>query len=368
MFTLGAPVHGEHPPNPSSLPVVPVSETGSALDALLRLIYPLTTPKLDSVGDIKALVAAVSSPVSLYAIACLCGWRNLAERAARETLKIKDFGRVRTYVAELEDMSAGDYYRLLDYHRACATAAHTTDIQTELHIAFPLLRSEVGEDIDIPALLCNCPMHVLSHQWFHEYMTVTREGLLRRPDPSTVKDRSFLGVLEGTTLTAPFPKFPMQQVRNDNVQQDDENLLITFTFRICTGYPVVLRWHRCDTVLCQAKNGHAFLRDFPDAVYAEAVKVAISRSISHLLFAPCPNLATHRKHFLDLGSSEELSCQAGVFNPTSSDFSRTARTSTPCQTGYEISTRKLLPVFGRTRQDKIGPQSAKLVTFPMALL
>ncbi|KIN96748.1 hypothetical protein M404DRAFT_927412 [Pisolithus tinctorius Marx 270] len=223
MFTLGAPVHGEHPPNPSSLPVVPLSETGSALDALLRLIYPLTTPKLDSVGDIKALVAAVvkydliepaiyratnliirqylqSSPVSLYAIACLCGWRNLAERAARETLKIKDFGRVRTYVAELEDMSAGDYYRLLDYHRACATAAHTTDIQTELHIAFPLLRSEVGEDIDIPALLCNCPMHVLSHQWFHEYMTVTREGLLRRPDPSTVKDRSFLGVLEGTTV------------------------------------------------------------------------------------------------------------------------------------------------------------------------
>ncbi|KAI6141712.1 hypothetical protein BKA82DRAFT_927412, partial [Pisolithus tinctorius] len=210
MFTLGAPVHGEHPPNPSSLPVVPVSETGSALDALPRLIYPLTTPKLDSVGDIKALVAAVvyliirqylqSSPVSLYAIACLCGWRNLAERAARETLKIKDFGRVRTYVAELEDMSAGDYYRLLDYHRACATAAHTTDIQTELHIAFPLLRSEVGEDIDIPALLCNCPMHVLSHQWFHEYMTVTREGLLRRPDPSTVKDRSFLGVLEGTTV------------------------------------------------------------------------------------------------------------------------------------------------------------------------
>lgn len=59
MFTLGAPVHGEHPPNPSSLPVVPLSETGSALDTLLRLIYPLKTPKLDSVGDIKALVAAV---------------------------------------------------------------------------------------------------------------------------------------------------------------------------------------------------------------------------------------------------------------------------------------------------------------------
>ncbi|KAI6140210.1 hypothetical protein BKA82DRAFT_2841131 [Pisolithus tinctorius] len=80
-----------------------------------------------------------SSPVSLYAIACLCGWRNLAERAARETLKIKDFGRVRTYVAELEDMSAGDYYRLLDYHRACATAAHTTDIQTELTLHFHFL-------------------------------------------------------------------------------------------------------------------------------------------------------------------------------------------------------------------------------------
>lgn len=60
---------------------------------LLRLIYPLTTPELDSVDDIKTLVATVvkydliepavhhatdliprkhlqSSPVSLYAVAC----------------------------------------------------------------------------------------------------------------------------------------------------------------------------------------------------------------------------------------------------------------------------------------------------------
>ncbi|KAI6141714.1 hypothetical protein BKA82DRAFT_166872 [Pisolithus tinctorius] len=159
MFTLGAPVHVERPLNPYSLPVIPLSETGTVLDMLLRLIYPLTSPKLDSVGDIKTLVATVvkydliepaihhatdlitrqylqSSPVSLYAVACQYGWRNLAEKAARETLKTKDFGRPGGYVAEFEDISAGDYLRLLEYHSACATAAHEIDFQTEFEDNF----------------------------------------------------------------------------------------------------------------------------------------------------------------------------------------------------------------------------------------
>ncbi|KAI5988235.1 hypothetical protein F5J12DRAFT_786925 [Pisolithus orientalis] len=160
MFTLGASVH----------------ETGTVLDMLLRLIYPLTTPELDSVDDIKTLVATVV--------------KNLAEKAVRETLKIKDFGRPGGYVAELEDITAGDDLRLLEYHSACATAAHEIDFQTEFEDNFqPELRDEIE---DMPQIICRCPKDVSGHEWFHDYLTATREALLHRPDPSTVENLDFL--------------------------------------------------------------------------------------------------------------------------------------------------------------------------------
>ncbi|KAI6043627.1 hypothetical protein EDC04DRAFT_2650983 [Pisolithus marmoratus] len=202
MFTLGAPVHGEHPQNPYSLPEVLLPETSTALDALLRLIYPLTIPKLDSINDIKALLAAVvkydlitpaidratnlitsqhleSKPLSLYAIACHYGWRSLAEQAARETLKINDLSQSGRYVAEFEDITAGDYHRLLEYHRACATAAHETDIESISRFEYPDLKGDLDEDI--PSLLCHCPKYLWDHQWFFDYIAATRKELLRRP-------------------------------------------------------------------------------------------------------------------------------------------------------------------------------------------
>lgn len=108
----------------------------------------------------------------------------------RETLKIKDFGRPGGYVAELEDITAGDDLLLLEYHSACATAAHEIDFQTEFEDNFqPELRDEIE---DMPQIICRCPKDVSGHEWFHDYLTATREALLHRPDPSTVENLDFL--------------------------------------------------------------------------------------------------------------------------------------------------------------------------------
>lgn len=128
------------------LPIVSIDENHRALDLMLRLIYPLTQPKLRSIGDGMTLGRLVdkyvmvdsaaqrtkelltgrfleSDPLALYALACKYGWKAVAEQAALQTLKIKDLGRPSHYVKELEDVTGGDLHRLLTYHLSCGKAA-----------------------------------------------------------------------------------------------------------------------------------------------------------------------------------------------------------------------------------------------------
>ncbi|KAI0730810.1 hypothetical protein C8Q76DRAFT_669455 [Earliella scabrosa] len=144
MFRLPQPAHYNtnaaftvnHPdPDDTSdtLPIVECTETGVALDNLFRLCYPIRDPTFSTIQDVRAALEAAlkydmpeaiylmrrelvshipASPLCVYAIACCLDLEQEARQAARAVFEqgVKD-----TYVAELEDLTAGAYQRLLDY-------------------------------------------------------------------------------------------------------------------------------------------------------------------------------------------------------------------------------------------------------------
>ncbi|THH09849.1 hypothetical protein EW146_g8561 [Bondarzewia mesenterica] len=89
------------------IPVIPVTEDAETLDFMLRSIYPVRSPKIKKLSDLRfvfeasrkyqietfdgvaeeSLMGAVEQdPVSVYALACRFGLNEIACKAARHTL------------------------------------------------------------------------------------------------------------------------------------------------------------------------------------------------------------------------------------------------------------------------------------------
>ena len=120
----------------NGIPVIPVTEDSETLEALLRICYPID--KADSNRSIlqiektlkaaikydmalpitvlrKELLAAVeSAPVQAWAAACRTGSEEVARRAA-STLLAR--GPLQIALEDIEGVSAGDYFRLREFHR-----------------------------------------------------------------------------------------------------------------------------------------------------------------------------------------------------------------------------------------------------------
>ncbi|KAL4062393.1 hypothetical protein V8B97DRAFT_2012745 [Scleroderma yunnanense] len=201
MFTIGAPTL-QHSSNP---PVVPLSESSTTLDVLFRFIYPGVTqanPLFDTFNDAKLFLAAIAKydivatvreraleivnhqflaerPVSIYAVACELGWQDLAQIAARETLKSKELARPAGYVEELETLTAGAFHRLLSYHHNCGVAASS---------AIGSFRRPGGMCGSFaPSRSCPNGIDNSDHEWvINEYVAVYRKELLSRPHPSII--------------------------------------------------------------------------------------------------------------------------------------------------------------------------------------
>ncbi|KAL4062392.1 hypothetical protein V8B97DRAFT_1996638 [Scleroderma yunnanense] len=217
MFTIGAPTLQQS----SNPPVVTLSESSTTLEVLFRLIYPGVTqanPVFDTFNDAKEFLAAIAKydmiatvreqalqlvnhqflaerPVSIYAVA----WRDLAQMAARETLKIRELGRPQGYVEELETMNAGAFYRLLSYHHSCGVAATNARFQNPKGMCGS---RDLNSYQTIP-----CPNGIASseHQWIiSEYEGICRKELLARPHPSTI--RQFLTTETWIAGTKALPK------------------------------------------------------------------------------------------------------------------------------------------------------------------
>ncbi|PCH36291.1 hypothetical protein WOLCODRAFT_108504 [Wolfiporia cocos MD-104 SS10] len=118
--------------------VVPVTETSTTIEALLRICYPIDDPVISSESPTHArdvleaaskydirivfpfiernMLSSLSWGQSLlvYTIACKYGLEDLARNAAWRAVYDR---AVESYLPELEDMSAGCYYRLLELQR-----------------------------------------------------------------------------------------------------------------------------------------------------------------------------------------------------------------------------------------------------------
>ncbi|KAL1941199.1 hypothetical protein VTO73DRAFT_7411 [Trametes versicolor] len=129
-------------------PVIPLTEDSDTLDALLRLCYPIEKPdKARSLEDIPPLLAAAlkylmplpisvlknevlssvqARPLQVWAIGCRLGLEDIARAGGEAALHFKDLGTynylrefvpVKEFLRDARGVSAGDYLRLLEFHR-----------------------------------------------------------------------------------------------------------------------------------------------------------------------------------------------------------------------------------------------------------
>lgn len=146
LFSLPQPAtaaSGQQQYEDDSVPVVPMTEDSVVLDKLLRFCYPIRDPEFASLDELRPVIDAAkkylmdealqllrthllafasASPISTYAVAIRLGLEEEARHAARCSLEYAwDWDQI--YVPELEDISAGAYHRLLEYHRRCGKLA-----------------------------------------------------------------------------------------------------------------------------------------------------------------------------------------------------------------------------------------------------
>lgn len=185
----------------TSAPTLQVSESSTTLETLLRLIYPTTTLTLQSYDDAKAFLEAVAKYkisdvvlrrakhmvstkymekqfMSIYALSCRYGWKDLALAAAKESLRVDVLQSTVPYTGEMEEMTAACYHRLLLYHRACGTAAHNADSNQDW---FPPSYTRC------PSTCKKC-RNDSGKAGIDKYRTICKAMLFRRPSPSTILD------------------------------------------------------------------------------------------------------------------------------------------------------------------------------------
>ncbi|OJT03119.1 hypothetical protein TRAPUB_6307 [Trametes pubescens] len=129
-------------------PVIPLTEDSDTLDALLRLCYPIEKPdRARSLEDIPPLLAAAlkylmplpisvlkneilssvrARPLQVWAIGCRLGLEDIARAGGEAALHFKNLGTynylrefvpVKDFLRDARGVSAGDYFRLVEFHR-----------------------------------------------------------------------------------------------------------------------------------------------------------------------------------------------------------------------------------------------------------
>ncbi|KAL1944906.1 hypothetical protein VTO73DRAFT_2526 [Trametes versicolor] len=143
----------------SSSLVLKLAEDGKTVETLLRICYPIVDPdSYSSPGEVESALRAAmkyemalpikvlsdyveytispESPLEAWAIACRLGLEHLARDAAQESLR---FPLNFTSLGNMEGITAGHYYRLMEYHR------REGDVADEYQLLNPILSSEQSE-------------------------------------------------------------------------------------------------------------------------------------------------------------------------------------------------------------------------------
>ncbi|KAH9832634.1 uncharacterized protein C8Q71DRAFT_262268 [Rhodofomes roseus] len=137
MFDIAKEAPVEHPRR-DGIPVVPITETSEVTNLLLRLCYPVAPPSFTAFMQVRDVLTAADKylmegltetvkkhltdfsldgayPLLIYITAYTHHYEDVARIAAQRSIgqPLHD-----VYFAELETLTAGAYYRLLQFHKA----------------------------------------------------------------------------------------------------------------------------------------------------------------------------------------------------------------------------------------------------------
>lgn len=185
----------------TKLPVIPVSDTARDVDTVLRCIYPLPPPIIDSLDELSTVLGVAlkydveiatntlrrllvaphhlkASPVRVYAIACRYELDEEAQLAAQHTLGINILDA--PPCAELRYIPASAYHALLSLHRRRARAA------LDLLGAVPGLHLQCTD--------CNSSAYTVHRtpRWWGEFVRAAREEFALRPTTAVVFGMEFM--------------------------------------------------------------------------------------------------------------------------------------------------------------------------------
>ncbi|PSR76951.1 hypothetical protein PHLCEN_2v8123 [Hermanssonia centrifuga] len=197
MFTL--PQAPRNSDEGDELPIVEVSEGSSTMEMLLRYVYPVLNPTIDTLDDLTVVLEAAykydmvvaietlrtllllprfleETPTRIYAIASRFELEEEAKVASRYTLKINVLDCPLS--EDLKFISAYQYHRLLDLHRQRAKAA-----QELLHIPDT-----------VKCMMCNGTHYgvFLPPKWWKDFEERAKEELRVRPTTEVIFSMSFL--------------------------------------------------------------------------------------------------------------------------------------------------------------------------------
>ncbi|KZT70354.1 hypothetical protein DAEQUDRAFT_667947 [Daedalea quercina L-15889] len=181
------------------VPVIDVSEPKATVETLMRHVYPVSRPNIDTLDELtpvleaamkydmvsvidilrKRLVApdfATAEPTRVYAIACRFDLEEEAKEASRYTLRVNVLDC--PLHDDLKHITAYAYHRLLDLHRKRAKAAQ------EL-----LQLSE-----DVKCMQCNGARYhaFLPPKWWADFHERAKQELAVRPTTDVVFSMPFL--------------------------------------------------------------------------------------------------------------------------------------------------------------------------------
>ncbi|OJT11392.1 hypothetical protein TRAPUB_12087 [Trametes pubescens] len=197
---------------PSGAPFVPLTECSQTIDTLLRMCYPVSDPEFASLDELKPVMEAARKyqmddlmptftrrlitlsalfPLQAYALALQYGMEDTARVAAKHCLSLT---HPWPYVAELERISGGAYFRLLDYQAKCAQTAQATVRSTvwlkDYRFTWLTCTFRDCPRLDVPEALVPGARDAndiyAGRPWFSAHLNRTQALLATRPSRSAV--------------------------------------------------------------------------------------------------------------------------------------------------------------------------------------
>lgn len=185
--------------NHAQLPIIPVSEPSHILDTLLRFVYPIPNPHIDSLDELVPVLTAATKydltsvvislrailvdprftstePTRVYAIASRFEFEEEAQIASKYTLSVNVLEAPLS--DDLKFISAYAYHRLLDLHRRRVKEA--------------LQMLKLSDDVK--CMQCNgSPYSVyVVPKWWGEFEKSARLELSVRPTTDVIFSMEFL--------------------------------------------------------------------------------------------------------------------------------------------------------------------------------